>query len=79
MKFTSTRLAAPSLSFEEVVFQGLASDGGLYVPDFLPKFSEKDLSRMKKMSYEELFFEVTKYFIDSEIDSDSYKKIITKY
>ena len=78
MKFTSTRLAAPSLSFEEVVFQGLASDGGLYVPDFLPKFSEKDLSRMKKMSYEELFFEVTKYFIDSEIDSDSYKKIITK-
>lgn len=33
---------------------------------------------MKKMSYEELFFEVTKYFIDSEIDSDSYKKIIKK-
>ena len=78
MKFTSTRLAAPILSFEEVVFQGLALDGGLYVPDFLPKFSEKDLSRMKKMSYEELFFEVTKYFIDSEIDSDSYKKIIAK-
>jgi len=78
MKFISTRLSAPNLSFEEVVLQGLASDGGLYVPDFLPKFTDKDLLRMKKMSYEELFFEVTKYCVDSEIDSETYKKIIAK-
>ncbi len=78
MKFISTRLAAPTLSFEEVVLQGLASDGGLYVPEFLPKFDEKKFSEMKKMSYEELFFEVTRHFIDSEIDVEDYKKIIKK-
>jgi len=78
MKFISTRLNAPALSFEEVVLQGLAIDGGLYVPEFLPKFDEKDISKMKKMTYEELFFEVTKHFIDSEIDSETYKKIIEK-
>jgi threonine synthase len=78
MKFISTRLSAPSLSFEEVVLQGLACDGGLYVPDFLPKFSNNDLLKMKTMTYEELFFEITKYFIDSEIDAASYKKIIAK-
>lgn len=78
MKFISTRLSAPALSFEEVVLQGLATDGGLYVPEFLPRFSENDISRMKKMTYEELFFEVTKHFIDNEIDSESYKKIIKK-
>jgi threonine synthase len=78
MKFISTRLSAPALSFEEVVLQGLATDGGLYVPEFLPRFSENDISRMKKMTYEELFFEVTKHFIDNEIDSENYKKIIKK-
>ena len=61
MKFISTRLSAPKLSFEEVVLQGLATDGGLYVPEFLPKFQESDLLKMRKMTYEELFFEITKY------------------
>ena len=78
MKFISTRLAAPTLSFEDAVFRGLASDGGLYVPDFLPQFDEKKISEFKKLSYEELFFEVTRYFVESEIDSESYKKIIKK-
>lgn len=78
MKFISTRLEAPALSFEEVVLQGLASDGGLYVPEFLPKFTAHDISKMKKMTYEELFFEVTRHFIDSEIDPETYKKIIEK-
>lgn len=78
MKFISTRLAAPTLSFEDAVFQGLASDGGLYVPDFLPQFDEKKISEFKKLSYEELFFEVTRYFVEGEIDAESYKKIIKK-
>ena len=36
MRFISTRGAAPILSFDEVVLAGLASDGGLYVPESLP-------------------------------------------
>lgn len=78
MKFISTRLNAPALSFEEVVLQGLATDGGLYVPEFLPKFSDHDISRMRKMNYEELFFEVTRHFIDGGIDSKTYQTIIKK-
>ena len=78
MKFISTRLSAPKLSFEEVVLQGLATDGGLYVPEFLPKFQESDLLKMRKMTYEELFFEITKHFVDLEIPNEVYKKIIEK-
>lgn len=78
MKFVSTRIKAPSLSFEEVVMQGLANDGGLYVPEFLPKFSEKDIAKMRKMTYQELFFEITRHFIDNEIDTTTYKAIIEK-
>jgi threonine synthase len=78
MKFISTRISAPSLSFEEVVMQGLANDGGLYVPEFLPSFSAKKLSEMRKLSYQDLFFEVTRHFIGDEIDSKTYKSLIEK-
>jgi threonine synthase len=78
MKYISSRLKAQKLSFEDVVLQGLASDGGLYIPESLPKFDDKKLEKMRKMTYEELFFEVTKSFIGKEIDDKTYKKIIAK-
>jgi threonine synthase len=36
-RFVSTRGRAPELGFEDAVLEGLARDGGLYVPDALPK------------------------------------------
>lgn len=78
MKFISTRLNAPILNFEDVIFQGLASDGGLYVPEFLPTFEEKKLKEFRKLSYQELFIEVTKVFVENEIPSEEYKKIVEK-
>ena len=38
MKFVSTRGAAPAVSFSEAALQGLAPDGGLYVPSEFPRF-----------------------------------------
>lgn len=78
MKFVSTRLTAPHLNFEEVVLQGLGNDGGLYVPEFLPIFDQKKLLEMSKMSYQELFFEVTRHFVEGEIKSEDYREIIRK-
>ena len=37
MKYISTRGQAPALNFEQVLLTGLASDGGLYVPEALAK------------------------------------------
>ena len=78
MKFVSTRNSAKELNFEEVVLQGLASDGGLYVPASLPKFSDEEIKNFKKLSYPELFFEVTKYFIDGEIPEKTYQELVNK-
>ena len=54
MKFISTRLNAPTLNFEEVIFQGLATDSGLYVPEFIPQFDEKKLHELTKLSYQSM-------------------------
>jgi threonine synthase len=76
MKYVSTRGLAPELDFEDVVLEGLASDGGLYIPKSLPKFSSQEISKMAKLSYQELFFEVTKHFIGDVIDTKTYQLII---
>ncbi|MEM7193810.1 MAG: threonine synthase [Pseudomonadota bacterium] len=54
MKFVSTRGQAPSLDFEEVTLAGLATDGGLYVPEEWPRFSDSEIRSCRGKSYREL-------------------------
>jgi threonine synthase len=44
MKFISTRGAAPAVSFQTALFEGLAPDGGLYVPAELPALPAEALT-----------------------------------
>ena len=41
MKYLSTRGGESEVSFTSVLLNGLAKDGGLYIPKSLPKFSSK--------------------------------------
>lgn len=78
MKYISTRGDAPALSFEEVVLTGLASDGGLYVPETLPTFSQEEIASWVGLSYEELAFKIIAPFVDGELSDDALKGIIDK-
>jgi len=78
MKFISTRGDAPALSFEDVVLAGLASDGGLYVPESLPKFSKEEIASWADLSYQELAFNIIQPFIDGEINDHDLRSIIAK-
>ena len=40
MKYVSTRGGSEPKSFEDVILTGLAPDGGLFVPDAIPQFSQ---------------------------------------
>ena len=42
MKFVSTRGGSPAVTLSEAIVQGLAGDGGLFVPERLPVFSPAD-------------------------------------
>ena len=78
MKFISTRGDAPVLNFEEAVLAGLASDGGLYVPAELPKFSKAQIASWAGLSYQDLAFNIIAPFVDGEISDDDLKGIIAK-
>ena len=55
---------------------GLASDGGLYVPEALPGFSTSDIQNMASLSYEELAHTIMYPFVEGDIDSNTFKQII---
>jgi len=75
MKYISTRGSSPKLNFSEVLLGGLAPDGGLYLPEYYPKFSNSDLKSMRDMSYQDLAYYIFEKFID-DIPSEDLKKIV---
>ncbi|MGJ8514949.1 threonine synthase [Carnimonas bestiolae] len=76
MRYISTRGKAPALGFEDVVLTGLASDGGLYVPETLPQISREELAGFAGLSYAEIAFRVMKPFVDGAIDDATFKAIV---
>ncbi|CAM4214791.1 threonine synthase [Vreelandella rituensis] len=76
MRYISTRGQAPALSFEDVVLTGMASDGGLYVPETIPQLSHDDLAAMAGLSYAEIAFQVMQPFVGGEIDDDTFREIV---
>lgn len=76
MRYISTRGQAPALSFEEVVLTGMASDGGLYVPETIPQLSHDDLAAMAGLSYAEIAFRVMKPYVGGEIDDTTFRRIV---
>ena len=56
MKYISTRGGSEPLSFSAAVAEGLAPDGGLYIPAEFPNIQDK-LEYWQNLSYAELCFE----------------------
>ena len=61
MLYVSTRGAAPKKRFSEILLEGLAADGGLYVPEALPRV---DLAKLRRKSYPGLAHEILSLFMD---------------
>ncbi|WP_226664899.1 threonine synthase [Microbulbifer aggregans] len=78
MKFISTRGRAPSLSFADTVLTGLASDGGLYVPEKLPQFSREEIADMAGLNYQELAFRIMWPFVSEDLSEDEMRGIIDR-
>ena len=76
MKYISTRAGAPNLDFEEVLLTGLARDGGLYVPENWPQFSEGDIKNLRGLSYSEVAVKVIHPFVRDVIPEFELKLLV---
>jgi len=64
MKYVSTRGDKTERGFSEILLEGLAPDGGLYLPVQYPKIDADTLTRWRGLSYAELAFEILSLYID---------------
>ena len=78
MKYISTRGKAPVLNFEEAMLTGLARDGGLYVPETIPSFSDDEIQSMADLSYEETAFKVIAPFVGDCFSDREIMEIINR-
>jgi len=77
MKYLSTRGHAERKRFCEILLEGLAPDGGLYLPESYPQVDDATLTRWRSLPYADLAFEVLSLYID-DIPADGLRAICRK-
>ena len=76
-RYLSTRGASRNCSFEEVVLQGLARDGGLFIPESIPQIPPDWGDSWLNWSFQELAFHIFSLYISpDEIPSDDLRRIV---
>ena len=82
MRFVTTKSfrepqgqAAPGVSFGFALFEGIAPDGGLYVPESIPRWRPEELGRLPSMTLPDVGARVLQPFVD-ELDYDALLSIV---
>lgn len=70
MQYVSTRGHATTASFSDILLDGLAPDGGLYLPASYPQVSASELDHWRTLSYADLAYQILKKFATDIPDAD---------
>ena len=73
VRYVSTRGNAPVLGFADVVLAGLATDGGLYVPESWPQLPATPASR-----YTDVAMQVISPYVGNDIDHGTLSRLINE-
>lgn len=79
MKYISTRGGIAPINFEDTVMMGLATDGGLLLPQTIPTITTETLQKWSQFDYADLAFQVIRLFATDIPEKDLRKLIDTSY
>jgi len=74
--YRSTRGGGAPVKASEAILKGLADDGGLFVPEYIPAM-DKSLEALAQMNYQEVAYEVMKLFF-TDFSEEELKNCINK-
>ncbi|NVN90809.1 MAG: threonine synthase [Desulfuromonadales bacterium] len=77
MRYISTRGGIQPIGFKDAVMMGLATDGGLLLPESYPQISRSQLDGWRSLSYAELSWQIISRFVD-DIPGDVLKELIDR-
>jgi threonine synthase len=78
MQYVSTRGRAGALDFEGATLAGLASDGGLYLPERWPTFTADEFAAMRGLSYVETAVRVILPFVGDSLTEEELRELCTQ-
>ncbi len=78
MRYVSTRGRAPTLDFAEVTLAGLASDGGLYVPEAWPTLARGEIAALRGLPYADLAARVMQPFVGDSLTPERLLELTTE-
>jgi len=77
MKYISTRGGIEPISFKDAVMMGLATDGGLLLPESIPRLDRQELESLRTLDYRALALKIISLFCD-DIPTEDLKRIIDR-
>ncbi len=77
MRYISTRGGITPIPFKDAVMMGLASDGGLLLPESYPTVTRDQLESWRGLTYPELAFKIISCYVD-DIPSNDLKELINR-
>lgn len=78
MRYISTRGTAPTLDFRGATLAGLASDGGLYLPEAWPTLSPDEIAGLAGLSYVDTAVAVMAPFIGDALTREELRDLCTQ-
>ncbi|MBI5135384.1 threonine synthase [Candidatus Uhrbacteria bacterium] len=76
MNYQSTNGSSPAVSLQQAVLNGLAPDGGLYMPSEIPHVSPEFIGAMDSLSFQDIAYIFgAPYFLDS-VPGFEYRRIV---
>ena len=78
MEYISTRNKNLNFSFKDVFLKGLSSEGGLFIPKKIKKYSDSELAKISKLHYKGLSKEILKNFCGKDLLDEELESIIDK-
>ena len=78
MKYYSTRNKDIKVSFKDAVLGGLAADGGLYVPEDVPRLPRAFFNNIADMSLPDVCYAVASYALRDDIEAPVLRRIVTE-
>lgn len=70
IRYYSTNHRAPEVTFREALLNGIAPDGGLYMPSIIPVLDEEELYGFTGKEYHEIAFNVLYKFLGNEMEQN---------
>ena len=78
MKYFSTRGNSQELNFIDVLTSGTAKDGGLYVPENYPRFSNEEIREFETASYQDLASHLLYPYIEGFLSREDFEQVVKK-